>query len=163
MLDDRGHSMIRQLSLLLSAEEIYVAIAEILLDEPDVKFTSTMVQALSSILLMSSELFELRCSLKEFSTPATQRLFVKLYRCWASNSVATVALCLLTQQYGHTSDLLQVFSEIDVTVDLLMEIDKLVQLIESPVFTCKWKLRSCVKITSCAKLQLICYDHEHHN
>lgn len=28
-------------------------------------------------------------------------------------------------------------AEIEVTVDFLIEIDKLVQLIESPVFTCK--------------------------
>ena len=27
---------------------------------------------------------------------------------------------------------------LEVTVDFLTEIDKLVQLIESPIFTCKW-------------------------
>lgn len=28
--------------------------------------------------------------------------------------------------------------ELDMTVDLLIQVDKLVQLIESPVFTCEW-------------------------
>lgn len=31
-------------------------------------------------------------------------------------------------------------AEIEVTVDFLIEIDKLVQLIESPIFTCKVQL-----------------------
>ena len=33
-------------------------------------------------------------------------------------------------------------AEIEVTVDFLVEIDKLVQLIESPIFTCKCQTRT---------------------
>ncbi|XP_055332523.1 protein VAC14 homolog isoform X2 [Paramacrobiotus metropolitanus] len=135
MLEERGHFMIRQLCLLLSAQDIYEVIAEILLEEADPKFASIMVQALSSILLTASELFELRNLLKDFSTAATHKLFEKLYRCWANNSVAAVALCLLTQRYQHACAILEVFADIDVTVEHLSEIDKLIQLIESPVFT----------------------------
>lgn len=138
-LEDRGHFMIRQLCLLLSAEEIYVVVADILLEEADCKFASVMVQALSNILLTASELFELRTALREFATDVTHKLFVKLYRSWAYNCVATVALCLLTQQYKHATDVLQVFADLDVTVEHLTEIDRLVQLIESPIFTCKFE------------------------
>lgn len=31
-------------------------------------------------------------------------------------------------------------AELEMTVNILIQIDKLVQLIESPVFTCKWPL-----------------------
>ena len=58
----------RQLCLLLSAEDIYGCCSEILIDEDDVGFASRMIQTLSSILLTSSELFELRTLLKELST-----------------------------------------------------------------------------------------------
>lgn len=58
----------RQLCLLLNAEDIYGCCSEILTDEDDVGFASRMIQTLSSILLTSSELFELRSLLKELST-----------------------------------------------------------------------------------------------
>lgn len=49
--------------------------------------------------------------------------------------MATVALCLLGQNYSHACDLVRSFANIEVTVEFLTEIDKLVQLIESPIFT----------------------------
>jgi hypothetical protein len=36
--------------------------------------------------------------------------------------------------------------QLEVTVDFLVEIDKLVQLIESPIFTCKLELERKVKV-----------------
>ncbi len=62
-------------------------------------------------------------------------LFTMLYRSWCHNPVATVALCLLTQNYEHASNLVQRFSNIEITASLLIEIDRLVQLIESPIFS----------------------------
>lgn len=62
-------------------------------------------------------------------------LFTTLYRSWCHNPVATVALCLLTQNYEHSSNLIQKFANIEITASLLREIDELVQLIESPIFS----------------------------
>ncbi|KAL8557926.1 hypothetical protein ACOMHN_066228 [Nucella lapillus] len=45
-----------------------------------------------------------------------------------------MSLCYLTQNYSHACLLLQSFADLEVTVDFLKEIDKLVQLIESPIF-----------------------------
>lgn len=64
-------------------------------------------------------------------------LFSSLYRSWCHNAVAVFALCLLAQAYEHASTLLQIFAELELTVSLLVQIDKLVMLIESPVFTSK--------------------------
>ncbi|XP_037371992.1 uncharacterized protein LOC119249051 [Talpa occidentalis] len=58
----------RQLCLLLNAENIFHSMADILLREEDLKFASTMVHTLNTILLTSSELFQLRNQLKDLKT-----------------------------------------------------------------------------------------------
>lgn len=135
LLEDRGSFIIRQLCVLLNAEDIYRTLSDILLQQEDMKFASHMVQILNSILLTSTELFELRNKLKELKTEESWSLFICLYKSWCHNPVATVSLCLLTQNYKHASDLLRLFGDLEVTVEFLTEIDKLVQLIESPIFT----------------------------
>lgn len=77
-----------------------------------------------------------------------------LYRSWCHNAVAVFSLCLLAQAYEHASNLLAILrvfffltltwtsltlppsADLEMTVQILVQIDKLVQLIESPVFTC---------------------------
>lgn len=135
LLENRGAFIIRQLCLLLNAENIFHSMADILLREEDLKFASTMVQNLNSIMLTSSELFQLRSQLKDLQTPESCNLFCCLYRSWCHNPVATVSLCFLTQNYKHAYHLIQKFGDLEVTVDFLTEVDKLVQLIECPIFT----------------------------
>lgn len=135
LLEVRGAFIIRQLCLLLHAENIFHSMADILLKEEDLKFASTMVQTLNAILLTSAELFQLRNQLKDLRSQESCALFCCLYRSWCHNPVATVSLCFLTQNYQHAYDLIQKFGDLEVTVDFLMEVDKLVQLIESPIFT----------------------------
>jgi vacuole morphology and inheritance protein 14 len=48
--------------------------------------------------------------------------------------VATFSLCLLAQAYELASSLVFQIADIEVTVNFLMQIDKLVQLLESPIF-----------------------------
>ncbi|KAL0155221.1 hypothetical protein M9458_049484, partial [Cirrhinus mrigala] len=96
-----------QLCLLLHAENIFHSMADILLKEEDLKFASTMVQTLNTILLTSAELFQLRNQLKDLRTQESCALFCCLYRSWCHNPVATVSLCFLTQNYRHAYDLIQ--------------------------------------------------------
>lgn len=90
------------------------------------------------ILLTAPELSSLRKSLKEtFQTAknsSDRQFFIALFNCWCHNPVATFSLCLFTQAYDLSSKLIFKFSEVDVTVGFLMQIDKLVQLLESPIF-----------------------------
>ncbi|XP_046631205.1 protein VAC14 homolog [Daphnia pulicaria] len=134
MQEERWAFIIRQLCVLLSAEDIYRTFAEILIEEKNCRFASVMVETLSTLLLTSSELFPLRRKLKDLSTEESCNLFEMLYKCWCHNPVATVALCLLTQNYLQASNLIRHFGNLEVTVDFLTEIDQLVQLIESPIF-----------------------------
>ena len=48
--------------------------------------------------------------------------------------MATFSLCLLAQAYELSCSLILQFAEVDVTVNFLMQIDKLIQLLESPIF-----------------------------
>lgn len=135
LLEERGAFIIRELCVLLSAEDIYKTLAKILLEEQNLSFACTMIQTLNVILLTSSELFDLRNKLKHLDSPDSCALFECLYVSWCHNPVATVALCLLSQHYRHACNIIRSFENIEVTVEFLTEIDKLVQLIESPIFT----------------------------
>ncbi|KAI0287644.1 vacuolar protein 14 C-terminal Fig4p binding-domain-containing protein [Russula brevipes] len=144
LLETRGSLIIRQLCLNLSTERIYKTLAEILEKEEDLDFASVIVQKLSTILITSPELADFRRRLKSLETRQDgQALFVTLYRSWCHNAVAVFSLCLLAQAYEHASNLLAILqvslltfiADLEMTVQILVQIDKLVQLIESPVFT----------------------------
>ncbi|KZT05649.1 ARM repeat-containing protein [Laetiporus sulphureus 93-53] len=136
LLESRGSLIIRQLCLNLNTERIYRTFAEILEKEEDLEFASSMVQKLNMILITSPELADFRRRLKSLETRQDgQALFTTLYRSWCHNAVAVFSLCLLAQAYEHASNLLYILADLEITVQLLVQIDKLVQLIESPVFT----------------------------
>ncbi|KAK0724788.1 ARM repeat-containing protein [Lasiosphaeris hirsuta] len=135
LLETRGNLIIRQLCMSLSAERIYRTLADCIEKEEDVEFASIMVQNLNNNLITAPELSELRKRLRNLETKDGQTFFVTLFRSWCYNAVATFSLCLLAQAYEQAYNLLQIFAELEMTVNILIQIDKLVQLLESPVFT----------------------------
>lgn len=95
-----------------------------------------MVQALNLILLNSSELAELRALIKQsLSNPSGRDLFNALYSSWCHSPMATISLCLLAQAYQHASAVIQSLVEEDINVKFLVQLDKLVRLLETPIFT----------------------------
>ncbi|TRX88583.1 hypothetical protein FHL15_010534 [Xylaria flabelliformis] len=135
LLEMRGNLIIRQLCMTLSPERIYRTLAETIEKEEDLEFASIMVQNLNNNLITAPELTDLRKRLRNLETKDGQMFFVALFRSWCYNAVATFSLCLLAQAYEAAYNLLQIFAELEMTVNILIQIDKLVQLIESPVFT----------------------------
>ncbi|KAI5854095.1 vacuole morphology and inheritance protein [Durotheca rogersii] len=135
LLETRGNLIIRQLCMTLSPERIYRTLAETIEKEEDLEFASIMVQNLNNNLITAPELADLRKRLRNLETKDGQLFFVALFRSWCYNAVATFSLCLLAQAYEAAYNLLQIFAELEMTVNILIQIDKLVQLIESPVFT----------------------------
>jgi len=134
-LEHRGSLIVRQLCTLLEAEAIFRALSLILQKTEDCFFASLMVQTLNLILLTSSELFELRRSLKDaMLSPEGRELLCAVLVSWTHNPIATFSLCLLSQAYELAAALVFQFAEIEVTVGFLMQVDKLVQLLESPIF-----------------------------
>ncbi|EFQ97420.1 vacuole morphology and inheritance protein 14 [Nannizzia gypsea CBS 118893] len=135
LLEGRGNLIIRQLCMNLSPERIYRTLADCLEKEEDIEFASIMIQNLNNNLITAPELADLRKRLRNLETKDGQLFFVALFRSWCHNSVATFSLCLLAQAYEQAYNLLQIFAELEMTVNMLIQIDKLVQLLESPVFT----------------------------
>ncbi|RDL32459.1 ARM repeat-containing protein [Venustampulla echinocandica] len=135
LLETRGNLIIRQLCVSLSPERIYRTLADCIEKEDDVEFASIMVQNLNNNLITAPQLADLRKRLRNLETKDGQTFFVTLFRSWCYNAVATFSLCLLAQAYEQAYNLLQIFAELEMTVNMLIQIDKLVQLLESPVFT----------------------------
>ncbi|EPQ28338.1 uncharacterized protein PFL1_04165 [Pseudozyma flocculosa PF-1] len=136
LLETRGSLIIRQLCASLHTERIFRTLAEILEKDEDLEFASIMVQNLNVILITSPELADFRKRLRNLDSRDGQTLFASIYRSWCHNAVAAFSLCLLAQAYEHASNLLGIFAEqLEITVSLLIQIDKLVQLLESPIFT----------------------------
>lgn len=162
LLETRGSLIIRKLCVLLNAKSVYIRMAETLssyehvngqpADASTLQFVSTMVQTLNLILLTASELHDLRNLLasswrgpeSRVGMPLAGHLrrrdddatvFATLFHCWCHNPVSTFSLCLLAQAYDLSFALVQRFSRMEeISVGFLMQIDKLVLLLESPIF-----------------------------
>ncbi|XVF85444.1 hypothetical protein PTKIN_Ptkin17bG0118700 [Pterospermum kingtungense] len=135
LLERRGALIIRRLCVLLDAERVYRELSTILEGEADLDFACIMVQALNLILLTSSELSGLRELLKQsLVNPAGKDLFVSLYASWCHSPMAIISLCLLAQTYQHASTVIQSLIEEDVNVKFLVQLDKLIRLLETPIF-----------------------------
>jgi hypothetical protein len=142
LLEIRGNLIIRQLCINLQPERIYRTLADCIEKDEDIDFSSIMVQNLNNNLITAPELAELRKRLRNPDSKDGQAFFVALFRAWCYNAVATFSLCLLAQAYEQAYNLLQIFADLEMTVNMLIQIDKLVQLLESPVFTCECLQRS---------------------
>mmetsp|Transcript_10068 Transcript_10068/g.31913 ORF Transcript_10068/g.31913 Transcript_10068/m.31913 type:complete len:793 (-) Transcript_10068:23-2401(-) len=136
LLESRCSLALRQLASHLSPFALMRASARILAQEADRDFARVMMQALSLVLLASAEFAPVRDSLAhdQAAGKGGEALFAELYPAWCNAPTAAVALCLLCSRWSLAYQLLRRFAQVEVTVSLLVELDKLVQLIESPVF-----------------------------
>jgi vacuole morphology and inheritance protein 14 len=153
LLETRGSLIIRKLCVLLNAKSVYIRMSDALssfevnADHETLQFISTMVQTLNLILLTASELHDLRTSLAgsfvdgyqkdvgDIQSPASGDVFATIFHCWCHNPVATFSLALLARTYDLSFALVRRFAETeDVCVGFLMQLDKLVHLLESPIF-----------------------------
>jgi len=142
LLETRGSLIVRKFCVLLNAKSVYIRMAGLLSKGNttfSLEFISTMVQTLNLVLLTAPELYELRSLLKiSFSAEASEEdrsVFVSLFECWCHNPVSTFSLCLMAQAYDVSYALINKFTtNVEITVGVLMQVDKLVQLLESPIF-----------------------------
>lgn len=138
LLAKRGKMIIERFAELLKGRKIYEELAVEVAELRELRFASLMVQTLNIILLTSPELFELRediqRSLRGDGNEEDLDLFRTLFLTWCFDPIATLSLCLMAQAYELACALVFRFADLDLTVGFLMEVDKLVQLIESPIF-----------------------------
>ncbi|KJH43506.1 HEAT repeat protein [Dictyocaulus viviparus] len=133
LLNDRGVLIIRQLCLLMDPAHIYRALCVLLLRERSITFVQNVVSMLHGVLLTATELFVLRDQLRNLEGKDSLSLFECVFRCWCCRPIALLGLCLLSQNYEQAAEIVLLLSQVDITLDVLIEIDKLVNMIESPV------------------------------
>lgn len=136
LLSNRGELILKKLCSVLGSEKFYSELARYLQND-DPEFVSMMVQVMNLILLTAPELQDLRGKLKRSiinSDKESCNLLLQLYNAWRFSPGATISLCFLAQAYSHASSIIAVLADSFVDVDLLVQIHKLVLLLESPIF-----------------------------
>ncbi|CAH8579557.1 unnamed protein product [Schistosoma turkestanicum] len=135
LLRKRGDMIITDLCQVLGADTVYCTISTIISYIKPLESAFVLVQALNRILLTQPVLHNFRKQLRSINTKAQCQLFEKLYRAWCYNPVSLLALCMLTENYKHCSRLVKSFGDIVITVEILCDMDQLIQMIESPIFS----------------------------
>jgi vacuole morphology and inheritance protein 14 len=119
-----------------TCEKLLLKIAELLPQRQDLRFVTKLVIVLNTMLLTSKELMPLREVLRKGVSDARARAtLLGLYPCWCFDATAAVALCLLTTTYGQAFRLVVLMGNSEISPQALVQIDRLVQLLESPVFS----------------------------
>uniref|UniRef100_A0A7S2Z3C3 Vacuolar protein 14 C-terminal Fig4-binding domain-containing protein n=1 Tax=Chloropicon laureae TaxID=464258 RepID=A0A7S2Z3C3_9CHLO len=69
-------------------------------------------------------------------TPTAVEMFEALYRSFSHSCCATLSLCLHAGAYAHACEVIDCLgTDLDISDHILLELDRLVRLIESPMFT----------------------------
>jgi vacuole morphology and inheritance protein 14 len=153
LLESRGTFIIRRLCLLLDPQVIYVSIADLLGKETNKEFVALLVELLTLTLFTSPETSGLREMIRSCLSEEVMQeeegtsfdeakeknaeaiaVFSCLYQTWTTNPIATFTLCLLAEDYSLARKIISFFAENTITLGVLMQADKLVQLLESPIF-----------------------------
>ncbi|KAH3679795.1 hypothetical protein WICPIJ_008529 [Wickerhamomyces pijperi] len=137
LLEKRGNFILRRLCLSLDPVRVYQTLATVLKKETNSVFVGIIIQILNNNLITAPELATLRKRLRSLDQKngANFELFSTIFKAWCHNAPATLTLCLLSQSYELAYSVLQIFVDFEITVNVLVQIDILVQLLESPVFT----------------------------
>jgi len=136
LLERRGRLIVAALCETLGPRGIFETLARGLTSEADLDFASQMVQALNVLVLTSAEALALRSLLRKgVGTAEGAALFRTLYPAWCHNPASLLSMCLVAQAYEHAAELVMQFASLEITLPFLLQIDKLVQLVESPIFT----------------------------
>lgn len=130
--------IIKRLCVSISAEKIFKTLSEVLVtfEKSNLDFISNIIVTLNNILLTAHELLGLRKKLKNLDFYKTEDwiLFSALFQSWCHNAPSALSLCLLTSNYELAFLIIKDLAELEVTFQLLTQLDILVQLLESPIF-----------------------------
>ncbi|CCD27113.1 Vac14p NDAI_0J02210 [Naumovozyma dairenensis CBS 421] len=132
LLKNGANYIMRQICVKLSPESVYKTISSILNSYDDVIFVRMVIQILSNILITSPEMYYLRVKLRQGDD---RPFFNTLFKSWCYNSVSIIALCLVSESYELAYSVLQIYANYEVKINDLVQLDMLVQLFESPIFT----------------------------
>ncbi|ESL12044.1 hypothetical protein TRSC58_00194 [Trypanosoma rangeli SC58] len=137
----KAPTIIKQLQLqyqgedLGQCEKLCLKLSAVLSAYEDKRFLEKVVITLSTMLLTSREFLPLREILNRgVEDERARTTFVGMYPCWRYNTVAALSLCLLSRAYGHAFQLIQFMGSLEMSAAALLQLERLVRLIESPIF-----------------------------
>ena len=137
-MESSGKQIIIMLCEKLGTEQVYVTFAEILHSHANLPFTRKLIELLDLILLTEAALEPIRERLKccfENDDADYKSFFQSLFKTWCLNPASSLNLCLLVQAYKLAYDILILLSKTPMTVEIISQLARLVQLLESPIFT----------------------------
>ncbi|KAI0979305.1 hypothetical protein GJ496_010629 [Pomphorhynchus laevis] len=136
--ETRAEHVLKQLCSGTDAKIVYLTIAKHYNGKDPSKICDTkLVKLLNFILLTCTETHELRVCIRDRQNEETIQLLNSLFYAWSFDPIAILSLCLLSRNYQQAYKIVNLFSKINLTVKIMVELDRLVKLLESPVFTCK--------------------------
>ena len=109
----------------------------------DLQFVSSFIQQMCHVLLNADEAKSLRVLLQDCignrdltdeREKRRTRLFQILLHSFSHNLVASVSLCLWAGAFRTASSFLQWIDPLDINLVFLLEVDKIVELLERPLF-----------------------------
>lgn len=136
---DKTEFIVKRLCMSLTSEMIFLSFSEVLVssEQHNLEFMSDFIVSLNNILLTAPELADLRRKLKNLDLYKNEdwQLFQSLFQSWSHNAPSALSLCLLTSNYELAYLIIKNLAELEVTVQLLTQLDILIQLLELNIFT----------------------------
>lgn len=132
LLKTRANYIMRKICTSLSPERIFRVISLILNTYEDTVFVRMMIQILSTNLITAPEMFSLRKKLRSGDDPL---FFTLLFKTWCVNPVSAISLGLIAENYELVYSVIQELANYELSLNDLVQLDILVQLFESSVFT----------------------------
>ncbi|CAI4048374.1 hypothetical protein SUVZ_12G4110 [Saccharomyces uvarum] len=132
LVKTRANYIMRQISSRLSPERVYKVMSIILDNYSDSTFVKMMIQILSTNLITSPEMSSLRNKLR---TCEDGMFFNSLFKSWCPNPVSVISLCFVSENYELAYSVIQTYANYELKLNDLVQLDILIQLFESPVFT----------------------------
>jgi vacuole morphology and inheritance protein 14 len=118
----RFSSIIRNLALTIDPEQLLICFSRL-------KPWDSTLQRLTHLVITAPEFASIRKRLLE------GELFGQLYPAWQMDAVSVLTLCLFASRYNLAWKSVTDIADMEMTVEMLVQLDLLVQLIESPRFT----------------------------
>ncbi|OMJ93668.1 hypothetical protein SteCoe_3368 [Stentor coeruleus] len=121
----------------LGVELVYRSISELLNIEKSTSFCQKIIEVLNDLLLIDADFEEIRERLKyciELEDMRCVEFFETLYKAWRFSPGCTLTLTFLVQAYNLAYEIINTMAKSNIDADLLQQLARLVQLIDSPVF-----------------------------
>eukprot|EP01017_Pseudomicrothorax_dubius_P019216 TRINITY_DN2113_c0_g1_i11.p1 TRINITY_DN2113_c0_g1~~TRINITY_DN2113_c0_g1_i11.p1 ORF type:complete len:677 (-),score=211.19 TRINITY_DN2113_c0_g1_i11:116-2146(-) len=137
LLNSKSHVIIKKLCTLIDHRMVFMTFAQKIIasDLREADVITSVINTLDYLLLTDKDLVVLRSVLKDVGHPDNRVLFETLFQAWALNPVSSITLCFLSSQYELAYKIIIDFANQEVEVETLVQVAKLVQLIDSPIFT----------------------------